>query len=307
MCRMFSKAMTMVPPDWERVRRAVMRSLPCLMGEFDDYVFFLVKKSGGKDGKYLWDFVEWHRYYVRSALREVPGEIYVAAAKVPEPFLAYGFVKAAFCGPIAQVVMRRCAFASASDINRANTKKKAALRAEAEGILRKARELMPLVPLLKEAGGDDNDVIDLFGFLDITMSRLVLGDKETKKKSQKPLDVAWAFCARIKQRFGSEVDCVQYETAWPSTPSTFVGSSSPNALINGTTLNLEEYNAHGEREDDIASLRDLGFNIGGRVALKFSPNTMDSLFCVRAPEKGEVCLEQLSTGNLLRVPILELL
>ena len=303
MCRMFLKAQTMSPPDWERVRRAVLRSLPNLMGNLDDYIFFLVKKSGGRDGKYWWDFVKWHRYYVRSALREVPGDIYVAAAKLPEPYLGYGCVKAAFCGPIEKVVMRRCAFASVTEINQANTKEKAALRAEAEEILRKARELMPFVPVLKKAGGDDNAVIDLFGFLDITMSRLVLGNKETKKKFPQPVEVAWEFCARIKKRFGSEVDCTQYEIAWPRTS---VGSSSPDALINGTTLNLEEYNAHGQREDDIASIRDLGFNIGGHIALKTSPNTMDSLFCVRAPEKGEVCLEQLSTGVTLRVPMLKL-
>ena len=306
MCRMFLKAQTMSPPDWERVRRAVIRSLPNLMGELDDYIFFLVKKSGGRDGKYLWGFVKWHRYYVRSALREVPGEIYVAAAKLPEAYLGYGCVKAAFCGPIGKVVMRRCAFVSASEINQANTKEKAALRAEAEEILRKSRQLMPSVPVLKEAGEDDNAVIDLFGFLDITMSRLVLGNKETKKRFEKPLEVAWEFCARIKQRFGSEVDCKAYEIAWPR-PSDGSSTSTQDAKIDATTVNLEEYNAHGQREDDIASLRDLGFNIGGHVALKTSPNIMDSLFCVRAPEKGEVCLEQLSTGVVtLRVPMLKL-
>ena len=69
--------------------------MPKLAGEIEDYIFFISKKSGGKDGDLLWPYVWFHRLFVKSSLRELPGDVYVAAAKVQEPFLAYALLKLA--------------------------------------------------------------------------------------------------------------------------------------------------------------------------------------------------------------------
>ena len=63
----------------------------------EDYILFMAKKSGGTNGVYLKNFVQFHR--LKGSHKQVCGAVYASLANMKELHLCYAFLMLAYDGP----------------------------------------------------------------------------------------------------------------------------------------------------------------------------------------------------------------
>ena len=71
-------------PDWQSIRRTVLRTKPPCSHLLSDMAVLLSMKSGGAGGAFFKEFAAFHRMFIKSHLREIPGNILSAAASLEE-------------------------------------------------------------------------------------------------------------------------------------------------------------------------------------------------------------------------------
>ena len=206
--------------------------------------------------------------------------MYVAAAKVEEPFLAYALLKLAYSGPKSRVRNRICHFVTPADIDKVCALK-TEIRIEAEDVLRTTRTLANTlqVPEYQVCGLEDNRFVKAFANLDIRVARKVLDRQEGCAKVYETLDAVVAdFLVELASAFPNAV-FEHYNKRWPPSASASASASDSCAAVVGGAVGLEEFQ-NGVRVDALGQLRDNGFDIGNHVAFVSSPHTEESILVI---------------------------
>ena len=257
-------------PDWQGIKRAVLRSRPPFAESVDDMIAFLATRSGGVEGMYLKYLAAFHRQFVNPSVRAcVPGSLYGALAAFGHHFLAYAFLETAFTCPIDSVKQGQCCWVSAGEVNgiaRGAKPEVLALLTSAENVLSSARTLLPATGV-KDAIHESNILMGVYVKLDINMARLVLSKQSTSKKTfRSALEVAHDFVADFRAVL-PEANLRDFEDLWPK----IAGDGAETCQADGAerksgAMELYDVNSSGQVVHPLALLRQKGFEVGSAVA-----------------------------------------
>jgi hypothetical protein len=256
-------------PDWQTIKRAVLRGRPPFAESVDDMIAFLATRSGGVEGMYLKYLAAFHRQFVNPSVRAcVPGSLYGALAAFGFHYLAYAFLEAAFTCPVEAVKQGQCGWVSAAEVNgltRGSRPEVQALLQQAENVLSSARTVLPRTGVT-DAIHESNILMGVYVKLDINMARLVLSKQSTsKKKFESPFEVAHDFVSDFRSVL-PEANIKEFEDLWQNG----VGDGAACAQTNGAGRNsgimeLYDVDSSGKVVHPLALLRQKGFEIDSAV------------------------------------------
>ena len=140
----------------------------------EDYIIFMAKKSGGKTGAYIKNFVKFHR--LKGSHKQVCGAVYAALGSMKELHLCYAFLMLAYDGP-ANSKSPTLDFIKPADVvnwSKNVNAEQTTRRENAEKLLQKLQEIIADVPL-------NNMLIRMVARIHIDVILVLLG--ETKMAS----------------------------------------------------------------------------------------------------------------------------
>jgi hypothetical protein len=257
-------------PDWQAIKRAVLRSRPPFAESVDDMIAFLATRAGGVEGMYLKYLAAFHRQFVNPSVRAcVPGSLYGALAAFGFHYLAYAFLEAAFTCPVEAVKQGQCCWVSASEVNgltRGSRPDVLALLQQAENVLSSARTVLPRTGVT-DAIHESNTLMGVYVKLDINMARLVLSKQGTsKKKFETPFEVARDFVSELRSVL-PQANLKEFEDLWPNDVESGAACAQANvAGRNSGAMELYNVDTSGLVVHPLALLRQKGFEFGSAVA-----------------------------------------
>jgi hypothetical protein len=257
-------------PDWQAIKRAVLRSRPPFADSVDDMIAFLATRAGGVEGMYLKYLAAFHRQFVNPSVRaSVPGTLYGALAAFEFHYLAYAFLEAAFTCPVESVKQGRCCWLSAAEVNgltRGSRQDVMASLQQAENVLSSARTVLPRTGV-KDAIHESNILMGVYVKLDINMARLVLSKQSTSKtKYDSAHEVARDFVSELRSVV-PKANLKEFEDLWPDGGGSGAAAAQANgAERNSGAIELYDVNASGQVVHPLALLRQKGFEFGSAVA-----------------------------------------
>ena len=261
-------------PNWEVIKRKVLRTLPPWAEDIDAMILFVIGKSGGENGRYLQSLVVFHRLFVARP-RRVAGPVFRALAEFPCTLCAYAILFAAYMCPKDKVIHGVCSMISETEINQQKKKDWTGM----EEILMQARRLLKTTGLPEAAKEDpteainaDNQLMRLDATLLINMARMRLGKQEKAKKTfANEQEVLMHFLAQFAEMYPN-ADLTAYRQAWPAhakqgQEAATQGQEAATSKA-AAPLKLYEINVDGQLDDATAQLRSKGFDIGRHAAKK---------------------------------------
>jgi hypothetical protein len=250
-------------PDWQAIKRAVLRSRPPFADSMDEMVAFLATRSGGIDGQFLKFFLGFHRSFVNPSVRaSVPATLYGALAAFPVQYTAIAILEAAFTCPVDSVKQGLCCWVTAPEVFSLGRTNSDMLK-EAEHALCQARVLASQANLPMPIH-EHNTVLSAFVKLDIGMARFILGKQGSSKQVHNSVaSVGRQFVQELQIAFPKH-DFSVYERVFPANPA--LVASAAGTVTTGGGISLYTVDEKGRAVNALARIRENGIDIGSFVA-----------------------------------------
>ena len=307
-CKARSYQLKGLSPDWSDIRQDVLRSRPHWAEDIDNYIAFLVSKSGGMEGQYMVEYGCFYRDFIDPSNRFLPGEVFGAAAEIPYPYLAYAVIKTAYTCPKVYIKHRICNWIEPSRVVALKGDKCEFDLRYCEKVLREFREAIPELGFSSKIV-DDKALIRIFTQLDTRMGRLLLNKQEKSSvvfsRPEELVYVAACDLFELQEKRGQQFSAAPLlrEFGCPPPPPPQQQTPAAKAKASAAFLSLVEIDASGGLEG-LAQLRASGFDLNAFVCRKGNADCVYSIISVEGVGSvAKVFLENTTSREVEEVRI----